>query len=350
MKNLKVLITGSTFWNSGDDLVRHGVMNLIEDTVYAKYGSDWRVEFALHSFTIPGGNEHSPLKEDLNLMSYEDLFSAAKYADVIVVPGLACGEELKMFFRQVRIAKCNDKLVFVGGMNENRYCEKHAEELQLEHGTFSESRIVIGRTEKRPQVMDWSRKGYHCLPCPSIFGNKPTEDRAPTGPVLFSLQRPEGSHNAVDNHHTGIDAVLSCGRVMSEWIGRQGVSDTRIVAHHKSEREHVPVGGVPVEFYSEEEYLNRVYRRCRAVVSTRLHAVLRAESMGIPALLVNDTERHIHAMKQFPHIPITTDVAEIHEWLDTTSDLGITLERLEESCKFRQATSARYLEKIASVI
>lgn len=341
----KILITGSTFWNSGDDLVRHGAMNIIRGAVALKYGVKERCSFFVHSFSHPG-NTHSPLHEDLNLVYPWEVAGYARKCDLIVVPGLAVGKELLMFFDQIRAAKCEHKLIFIGGMNENDYCEEHASYPEMVE-VFKRARVVIGRTEKHPASMDNCPGGYHCLPCPSIMGNAIPGDNYPSpprGPVLFSIQLPHEHPQAVVNHSTGAGAALLTQDVMQAWETESGANDIRLVAHHKSEA--LVKFGVNVypEFYSETEFLNEIYKQCRAVVSTRLHAVLRAESMGTPALLINDTARHTHAMEQYPHIKTTVNKQEALSWLRTTSDLSGTMARQRVMLKHRWIMVNKYLD------
>lgn len=301
---MNVLITGSTFWNPGDDVVRRGVKRLVRLA-----SPDKDVNFFLHSFSHPN-NVRTPCREQLNLVYQDEVGRMARAADIIVVPGLAVGEELSDFFRAVWDADCEGKLIFVGGMNENGYCAKHCG-MGVMPELLKRARIVIGRTEKSPWQMGASKLGYHCLPCPSVCSEE-VEFRTNVGqPRLYSIQVPDDYVHAVVNHSTGRGPATETLTAF-----KQERHDARMVCHHKSEfdywRHYFGVVFKP-QFQSELDDLRHVYLNSSGVVSTRLHAVLWAEAMGIPAVLVNDTDRHNHAVAEIPFVQRAHTAAEIAE-------------------------------------
>lgn len=348
MRVINILFTGSDRWNVGDDLVRSGVMALI----HAALPTDVYLNLFLYDFTGPS-QPTSVLKEDKNVVYAVDLPRMLPLMDLVVVPGLMVGYELRPLYEALKATKQAHKLVCIGGMNENEYCKGHCEQSPAKD-CLKEARLVIGRTKQHPAVLDDLGVEYHALPCPSIFGweaaASDTGQMSQIWFLAFSIQLAIGSPDAVPNHCTGRQAHFAAAEML-ELANKSGLSPY-LVAHHKSEwiQHSVKFPRMPVIFHSDWANTLSVYGHANAIVTTRLHAGLLGVAMGIPALIVNSTERHQHALRFFPMVPVGYTLEDYTLFIDVYNSPAAR-EDYRERCKhFRAETFSCYMELLRPVL
>lgn len=295
-KPINILITGSNYWNCGDDIVREGAMALFRAALHPR-----EINWHFHNFIVPEASI-GQCGEIPNTVSIRDLKMLAAHIDLVVIPGLGFGRELHTFQAKLLEVGLGPKTIFIGGMNENAYAAQWASNGTTRH-LLKTAKLVIGRTKKHPATMDNDGIAYKVLPCPSILCDFPTKEPR-EGPlrIAMSIQLSKGTPGGVINHVTSQDAYVVGLRALKDAIK---TTEVDLICHHKSEFLHWSLyfktePKVNVIFSSWYQDLWHHYRQADVVVSTRLHAVLWARAMGKPGLVLNNSDRHIHALEQFP--------------------------------------------------
>ena len=290
------VISGTNYWNPGDDFVRDGVIHVLRQTFpgdhlnfhFYNFGED---QFPKSKFRGIG-NEVSP--GDLDL--YRD------FIDGVIIAGLSAGHEIKDLYNWVLANGLEDRVYLIGAGYENSYCAEHVL-AQPEAAIFRQARIIIGRTAKRPGFIAQAGAPYVHLNCPALLSVpevKLVEPGRKIRRIGFSIQLPHDMGIVNQTCDPGVHR-LAC-RIM---LNLAKTHEVELVAHHKSEYflflHLLRDTGVPVLYSSFYQDLHDVYQRYDAVVTTRLHSSLYANGHGIPGIIINDTDRHTHTLDGFPH-------------------------------------------------
>lgn len=299
------------------------------------------INWWFYNFASPEGKGRCG--EIPNTIELSDIHPLRGDIDLVVVPGLMVGEELAGFHAQVLVSGLGPKTIFVGGMNENQYCAHWAGQF-IERKLLKEARLVIGRTKKHPVTLDEDKVPYHVLPCPSILCDAPRRDKSDfSGRVAFSVQLPHDMIGSVINHSTSWEAHEAMVRAVELVSACPAVTPT-IICHHKSEylfcRKKFP--GIPIVFSSWFQDLWAAYSYCAQVISTRLHSVLWGAAMGAPGIVVNDSERHLGAIEQFPFIPYSLEPGEIACWQKRTDTVQSYCDFFQNVLAFRDSVFRQY--------
>ena len=293
-----IVISGTNFWNPGDDFVRDGVIKILK-TIFP----DTQLNFLFYNFNqdfFPQskftGIHNMAANGDLNL--YKD------FIDAVVIAGLSAGTEIKDLYNWVIENQLTDRVYLIGAGYENEYVDKFIKE-EPELTIFKNAKIITGRTYKRPQLINDLKLPYHHLNCPAIL----SVDQVKLIPrdkkiekIAFSIQLPHGI--GVPNHSCSPEMYEMSIVLLTKLYGKYEIE---VIAHHKSEYFHflnlfrqfnIPVKVFFSSFYQD---LFNIYPRYDLIITTRLHASLFANGFGIPGIIINDTDRHTHCLDGFHH-------------------------------------------------
>jgi GT2 family glycosyltransferase/ADP-heptose:LPS heptosyltransferase/lipoprotein NlpI len=291
-----IVISGTNFWNPGDDFVRDGVIAILRELM-----PDVDLNFLFYNFNADFF-PHTKFAGISNTISQGNLEQFGSHVDAIVVAGLSAGEEIKDLYTWIIKNKLLDRIYLIGAGYENSYVERYISS-EPEATIFKNARIIIGRTRKTPRFIPELNLPYHHINCPAILSVPAVKD-VPAGKKIetigFSIQLfpPKG----IVNHSCAEEMYKLATNMLIELSRNYAVE---VVAHHKSEYFHylnlLKTSKIPVHFSSFYQDLFMIYPRYDLVVTTRLHSSLVANGFGIPDIILNDTDRHTHTLEGFPH-------------------------------------------------
>ncbi|MCC5823302.1 MAG: FkbM family methyltransferase [Phycisphaerales bacterium] len=340
-KPVHIVISGTTLWNPGDDFVREGVIAILR----AHYAPR-PLNLFFYNFSADVLPPHGRLGGVGNTVGPGDLEKLGGYCDAVVIAGLAAGYEVKDLYEWIIGAGLTDRVVMVGAGYENSYVEKHCR-MDPEATIFANARLITGRTEKKPAFLESLGTPYVRLPCPSVLSVERVKEVA-TGATVrrigFSIQLPH--EHGIVNQSTGVDASDLAIETMLRLAERFEIT---LIAHHKTEYldfirrfDHPRIRTV---FQSFARDLAETYRSLDLIVTTRLHAGLGANAHGVPALIINDTDRHTHALDGFSHSARANDRAGVDACLDRLlrADLHAVATELQSQ---KEALMASYLDAL----
>lgn len=332
-----IVISGTNFWNPGDDFVRDGVVAVLRQVLV---GCD--LNFLFYNFNADFFPQDK-FKGISNLASQGDLDRMRGHVDAVVIAGLSAGEEIKDLYRWVIANGLQDRVFLIGAGYENSYVAQHVAG-EPEATIFRHARIITGRTAKRPEFLRELATPYVHLNCPAIL-SVPEVKTVPDGRQMerigFSIQLP---HEVGEVNQT-CDGSLS--RLAVDILTTlEPHFAVEVIAHHKSEYffflDLLKGTGIPVLFSSFYQDMSEWYRRQDLVITTRLHSSLFANGHGIPGLIVNDTDRHTHTLDGFPHTQwVSSGEAFVREF-DRLRQCNLGAIALE-SKQFKQALLESYI-------
>ncbi len=334
-----IIITGSSFWNPGDDFVREGVLRVLRESY-----ENAPLNLLFYNFN-PDILPHVAQQTHSNTIAQGDLEKFRNQVDAIVIVGVSAGHELKPFYRWVLANNLADKVFLISGHYESAYAAEHIAQ-EPEASIFRHARILIGRTEKFPDFIRTAGLNYHHVNCPALLSVSEVKE-IPAGKKIerigFSIQLPATLGGIVNqacgetSYQLALEALYSLSKT----------HQVELVAHHKTEYfyflELLKNTEIPVVFSSFYQDLFATYRRYDLVVTTRLHTSLFANGHGIPGIIINDTDRHTHTLSGFQHSPWVNTRAALEKalahWLQ--ADLVVVA---KESAAFKTALISRYVQ------
>ncbi|MEY2407994.1 MAG: hypothetical protein QOF48_664, partial [Verrucomicrobiota bacterium] len=291
-----IVISGTNFWNPGDDFVRDGVIRILRNVfpgtalnfLFYNFNADF---FPQDKFAGIG-----------NFVSRGDLDRYRDSIDAVVIAGLSAGDEIKDLYRWILSNGLEERVWLIGAGYENNYVAEHIGQ-EPEASIFKKARLVIGRTAKTPGFLSSLGTPYQHLNCPAILSVPDVKSIPPRRKIErigFSIQLPHDE--GLLNHSCARQQYELAVSLLQELSQRFAVE---VIAHHKTEYYHflelLKGRDIPVLFSSFYQDLSGFYRELDLVVTTRLHASLFANGHGIPGIIINDTDRHTHTLDGFPH-------------------------------------------------
>jgi glycosyltransferase involved in cell wall biosynthesis/predicted O-methyltransferase YrrM/cyclopropane fatty-acyl-phospholipid synthase-like methyltransferase/Tfp pilus assembly protein PilF len=344
VRTKNIIISGTNFWNPGDDFVRDGVIRVLREVFPGEL-----LNFLFYNFNA----DFFPQNKFAGIGNYVSQGDLEKYrdsVDAVIIAGLSAGDEIKDLYRWVMTNGLADKVYLIGAGYENSYAEQHISE-EPESTIFRKARIIIGRTAKTPEFIQNSGIPYHHLNCPAIL-SVPEVRNIPAGKrvdrIGFSIQLPHGE--GLVNQSCDRKQYEFCLALLRE-LSRQ--YQIEVIAHHKTEYFYflklLHGENIPVVFSSFYQDLHQIYPRYDLVITTRLHASLFANGHGIPGIIVNDTDRHTHTLEGFRH----STWVNTREKFDRTFahwtqvDLAATAREL---AGFKTELLSRYVKTLAPIM
>lgn len=291
-----IIISGTNFWNPGDDFVRDGIVRILREIF-----KDAQLNLMFYNFNedfLP----QSKFKGISNMVGSKDLCQLREHVHAIVICGLSAGREIKDLYGWIVDNQLTDRVFLIGAGYENDYVASNISS-EPEATIFKSAQVITSRTKSRPDFIDEHHLPYYHINCPAILSVK-NEKSVPKGKkiekIAFSIQLPQGI--GIPNHWVDSSNYLLALEALKTLYLRYDVS---IIAHHKTEYFHflnnLKKSRIPIIFSSFYQDLYDEYKKYDLVISTRLHACLFANGHGIPAIIINDTDRHTHCVDGFPH-------------------------------------------------
>jgi FkbM family methyltransferase len=337
-----IIISGTNFWNPGDDFVRDGIIRVLQEVFAGE-----TLNFLFYNFNA----DFFPQEKFAGIGNYVakgDLEKCRDFVDAVVIAGLSAGDEIKDLYDWIIANGLEDKVCLIGAGYENDYVAHHISQ-EPEATIFRKARLVTGRTAKTPEFFQRAGIPYHHINCPAIL-SVPEVKKIPAGKkferIGFSIQLPHGEGLA--NHSCARQQYELAVSVLRD-LSRD--YEVEVVAHHKTEYFHflnlLRDENIPVIFSSFYQDLHQIYPRYDLVVTTRLHSSLFANGHGIPGIIINDTDRHTHTLEGFPHSTWINNQAAFNQaltrWLH--SDLAAIV---RESAEFKIALLKQYVRVLSA--
>jgi len=334
-----IVISGTNFWNPGDDFVRDGVIRILRELF-----PDNVLNFLFYNFNqdyFP----HSKFSGIHNMVAKGDLDQYKNFIDYIVIAGLSAGNEIKDLYQWVIDNNLNDRVYLIGAGYENKYVDTHIYE-EPELTIFKHAKIITSRTEKAPKIISELGLPFHHINCPAILSVpevKTVSRDKQIERIAFSIQLPH--ERGVSNHTCAKEMYLLALNLVSELSEKYQIE---VIGHHKSEYFHFLNLfkkydiAVPVIFSSYYQDLFEVYKRYDAIVTTRLHASLFANGFGIQGIILNDTDRHTHCLTGFPHSVWVNTKEKFYEAFDMMKSKNL-FEVAEKAKMFKQDLLKKYV-------
>jgi glycosyltransferase involved in cell wall biosynthesis/ADP-heptose:LPS heptosyltransferase/predicted O-methyltransferase YrrM len=341
MKIKNIVISGTNFWNPGDDFVRDGVIRILR-----KLFEEYTLNFLFYNFNQDFFPQ-SKFSGIHNMAAAGDLDKYRDFVDAVVIAGLSAGKEIKDLYNWIIENDLLDRVYLIGAGYENTYVDKNISQ-EPEATIFRNARIITGRTQNKPNFITELGLPYHHINCPAMLSVENVKDipaKKNIETIGFSIQLPH--RVGIVNHCCDASMYKLAAHTLLELLPRYNVE---IIAHHKEEYFHflnlVKGHDIPVFFSSFYQDLFDIYRRYDLVISTRLHACIFANSHGIPGIIINDTDRHTHCAKGFPHLA----------WINTREKLYHELENIcrqdlrqiaNDNKEFKENLMQKYLRVLA---
>ncbi len=312
-----IIISGTTLWNPGDDFVREGVIRVLKEVFAGE-----TLNFFFYNFNPDFFTQETQFARS-NIIQKGDLEKYRDFVDAVVVVGVSAGEEVKPLYRWILANNLADKTYLISGHYESQHCAGHISD-EPEAAIFRKARVVIGRTKKHPDFIKSNGITYHHVNCPALLSVPEVKVIIPSKKIErvgFSIQLPPSLGGLVNQ--SCAEATYELAVAVLTDLSKQ--YQVEFVAHHKTEYFHflklLQGTGIPVLFSSFYHDLHDIYRRYDLVVTTRLHTSLFANGHGIPGIIINDTDRHTHALEGFSHSP----------WVNTRAAFDSALSRWQRA-------------------
>ena len=339
-KTKNIVISGTNFWNPGDDFVRDGVIRILKELF-----PDYTLNFHFYNFNQDFFPQ-SKFSGIHNMVSEGDLDKYADFIDYIVIAGLSAGNEIKDLYNWIISNNLEKKVILIGAGYENKYVAKHILE-EPEKTIFKNARIITSRTKKHPELIDELKLPFHHINCPAILSVKKVkriQENKRIEKIAFSIQIPP-ELEGIPNHQCSATMYKLAMEIFIELYGKYEIS---IIAHHKSEYFHflnlIKRFNLDAEVYYSSYYqdLFEIYPKFDLVITTRLHSSLFANGFGTPGIIINDTDRHTHCLEGFNHSVWIDSKDKFYNHFDQLlqSDLGKITSDIDQ---FKEELLAKYL-------
>jgi len=335
------VISGTSFWNPGDDFVRDGVIEVLR-----RVFPDDRLNFHFYNFN-PDRFPKANVTGIGNEMCAGELEQCRDHIDGVIVAGLSAGHEVKELYRWVLSNGLQDRVFMIGAGYESPYCAEHIIQ-EPAASIFRRVNIITGRTVKHPPFIDQAGAPFVRLNCPALLSVKNIKE-VPAGKQIerigFSIQLPH--ETGILNQSTGKGVSALNLEILFDLAKKYEVE---VIAHHKTEYFHflhlLKETGIPVIYSSFYQDLHQIYPRYDLVITTRLHSSLFANGHGIPGIIINDTDRHTLTLEGFQHSVWVNSREAFDREFERVSRLDLAAVAVELK-QFKESLTARYIEVLA---
>lgn len=339
-KTKNIVISGTNFWNPGDDFVRDGVIRILRE-IFPHY----ILNFHFYNFNQDFFPQ-SKFDGIHNMVSEGDLDKYAEFIDYIVIAGLSAGNEIKDLYNWIIKNGLQKKVYLIGAGYENNYVAKHIVE-EPEKTIFQNARIITSRTLKHPKLLDELKLPFYHINCPAILSVKNIKkipNNKKLEKIAFSIQIP-AELGGIPNHQCSLLMYKLAMDIFTELYGNYEIS---IIAHHKTEYFHflnlfrkfnLDVDVIYSSYYQD---LFDIYPIFDAIITTRLHSSLFANGFGIPGIIINDTDRHTHCLDGFQHSAWVNSKESFYNYFEKLNVTNLS-EIANDLEKFKEALLGRYI-------
>jgi len=340
-KTKNIIISGTNFWNPGDDFVRDGIIRILR-----KLFKEHTLNFLFYNFN-QDFYPQSKFSGIHNMAAVGDLDKYHEFVDAVVIAGLSAGKKIKDLYNWVIANGLEDRVYLIGAGYENSYVDKYIYE-EPEATIFKKARVITGKTKKTPALIPELGLPYYHINCPAILSVENVKD-VPVDRKIerigFSIQIPH--EMGIVNQATGDVMYQLATNILLNLSSKYTVE---VVAHHKTEYFHflhlLKNHDIPVIFSSFYQDLFDIYPRYDLVISTRLHACIFANGFGIPAFIINETSRHTHTSEGFPHSICINNMSKFNEEFEKICMRNLR-QIAQEAREFKNKLMQRYLNVLA---
>ena len=309
---MNILVSSTRQWNPGDEIILMGVRNLFEEALGAG-GINWVLYDRNPDLFVDGFSTHQRRGVLWGNSYHHD---SPECFDMALVAGTPewMGKPLEGFYSTVR--KGNLPLFVLGAGYIDAPIVFSEDELFCFQNVL---KLATVRDEYAASALKGISIRHEILPCPALFAN-PTNPpfgkgrSNPTNPPLGKGRSKEGSvkkigfiiqTNKTENQKVTEELSYACAHAVNQ-LRKKGV-DVDVVCHYIDEFVEFAKVLAPVKYsYDSRDYISMI-GSYDLVLSTRLHGAILANSLGKPAIMLNnDDSRCRGAAAQFPFIYAST--------------------------------------------
>lgn len=289
---MNILISSTRQWNPGDEFILIGVRNLIQG-VLKKHRINWVLYDRNPDLFIDGFS--NPLhKEKIwsNTFSHQ---KKCKCIDLAVIAGTPewFGLPMKGFYNAVRAESIPLVLLGVGYIDASISFSE--DELFCMRNLL---RVATTRDEYASRALRNVGITHKLLPCPALFASEHENVPHMIKKIGFVIQT-----NKTINQSIPEELIHASIYIIRQLRKKGFIIET--ICNYIDEFCEFANSLKPVRYsYEALDYIETV-NEYDLIITTRLHAAILANSLGKPAILLNNDSRCIGAVKQFPYIFLT---------------------------------------------
>jgi ADP-heptose:LPS heptosyltransferase/GT2 family glycosyltransferase len=325
METLNVLISSTRQWNPGDEFILFGVQNLLTEVI--KNPINW-VLYDRNPDLFIGGYDYAVQMDKFWTNAYcQNDYSGF---DIAVIAGTSewFGRPLEKFYRLVREYKI--PLIVIGA---GYYSDSPINFTEDELYCLSElAQIITVRDSYASKALDRISVKHSLLPCPALFAASEHHCPNQIQKVGFILQANNTLNQRIPLQLTeaGYEAAIKLQNTGLK-VDMVTLYTDEFVAFSKRQ-------SLPVRYSYDSNHIINMLKEYDAVVSTRLHGAIAANSLGKPAIMFNEDPRCVSAANLFPHISLSKpeDIIDQLEKID--------VQRLKQELpQFKSAVKDKYV-------
>jgi hypothetical protein len=285
---MNILVSSTRQWNAGDEFIRFGVLNLFDEII-----KDRRINWILY-------DRNPDLNTDgfRNRVHRDEILGNSFHGhdphafDMAVIAGTPewFGPPMEPFYEAVKAASLPLLILGAGYIDapivfsdDELYCLKRL------------SKVIITRDEYASRALKEAGIDHHLLPCPALFASRQEQISADMGRIGFIIQSSKTVNQLIPSDLTArcIEAVR---------LLRSEGYQIDVLCHYIDEFAEFARTLSPVRYsYDARDYID-IVEDYDIIISTRLHGAILANSLGRPAILLNDDSRCSGSASLFPFI------------------------------------------------
>ncbi len=293
INTMNILVSSTRQWNPGDEFILMGVRNLFEEAL-GPVGINWVLYDRNPDLFVDGFSTHQR-KETIWGNSYHH--DSPECFNLALVAGTPewMGRPLEGFYSTVRRGRLPLYIIGAGYIDapivfseDEMYCLKNT------------LKLAITRDEYASRALNEIGVQHEILPCPALFAS--TWESVPhvVKKIGFIIQT-----NKTVNQKVTEELSYACAHTVNQ-LRKKGF-EVDVVCHYIDEFVEFTKVLSPVRYsYDSLDYIDMI-GSYDLVLSTRLHGAILANSMGKPAIMLNnDDSRCTGAAMLFPFIYVST--------------------------------------------
>jgi len=290
---MNILASSTRQWNPGDEIILLGVRNLFEEALGPGV-INW-VLYDRNPDLFVEGFSNTQRRGVIWGNSYHH--DSPECFDMALVAGTPewMGRPLEGFYSTVRKG---DLPLFVMGAG---YIDAPIVFSEDELFCFQNVlKLATVRDEYASRALNEISIRHEILPCPALFASKVESTPRTVKKIGFIMQT-----NKTDNQKVTEELSYACAYTVDQ-LRKKGF-DVDVVCHYIDEFVEFAKVLSPVRYsYDSRDYISMI-GSYDLVLSTRLHGAILANSLGKPAIMLNnDDSRCTGAASQFPFIYAST--------------------------------------------
>lgn len=331
-KTFNVLFSSTRQWNPGDEYIFFGCRNLFEE-FFPNKKINWVLYDRNPDLFV---SVYDPTHKDL---IYSNVFCnqtiTGSVFDMALVAGSPewFGKPLEKFYNVV--VKKKISLVVLGAGYINAPINFTNQEIIAFR---KQAKLITVRDENA--VAGFASASISCenLPCPALFASKTCNTVRSINKIGLILQTDKTSNQSIKT-----ELKISVVNAFRE-LKKKGF-EVDIICNYIDELLEFSDICPNIRYsYNAEDYI-KITDEYDLIVSTRLHGAILANSLGKPAIIINDDCSRLKGAKtNFPYI-IESKSSEILETISNCKTADF-----EKLCDWKQAIKAKYFELLKDTL